>query len=488
MQYQPIAASRSERFSVLQPIEIERIHEHSLEILEKTGIILHYPPARELLRAHGAALDEERMLARIPRRLVEQALREAPSSLTVYGHADPDRDCTLGTQGSMYARPASGLNWIVDAHCKLRRAVTEADAVNWTRVAQSLPNIHFVAAAYDQAGSPNAMEVRAVDRMLRHSDKPLMVSGVSGEGIRWIQRLADVTQAPDRQPRVMVLSSVNSPLIYSYGQLQVAMVAAELGIPVLFNSSAVSGVTAPVTLAGDLVQMNAEMLAALVIIQLHSPGVPVVYAGHPVVMDMRTGLAAFGFAEVGLLAAACIDIGRYYGLPTASDGLTCDSCTPDALAAIEKWASGYLPALAGADVNGGAGALASQGTISLEQLVIDDEIYGNILRHKRGIRVDDETLAGTLIARIGPAGSYLAEDHTRTHYRREYWYSPLAVRQSMPSWEARGARDVLQRASDLVQTILSTPSEPFLSEEQARALGALTAKSEAALARIDIPI
>ena len=484
----PPPPRRGLRFSALEPDEIERIHERSLEVLEKTGIILHYPPARQLLRAHGASVDEGRALARIPRRLAEQALATAPASFTMFGQADSRRDCRLGAQGGVYARPASGLNWIVDARSKARRAVTEADATAWTRVAQALPNIHFAAAAYDQEGAPKAMEVRAVARMLRHADEPLMVSGVSGEGMRWIWRLTEVSQALKRQPRIMVLSSVNSPLLYSYGQLEVAMVSAELGIPVLINSSAVSGVTAPVTLAGDLVQMHAEMLAALVIVQLHRPGAPVVYAGHPVIMDMRTGLAAFGFAEIGLLAVACIEIGRYYHLPTASDGLTCDSCIPDALAASEKWASGYLAAMAGANVNGGAGALASQSTISLEQLVIDDEIYSQIFRHRQGIAINEETLAGALIARIGPGGSYLAEDHTRFHYRQECWYSRLAYRQSAPAWEASGARDVLERANDIVRQLLAAPEEPLLSEEQCRELDELLAKGEAALAQIEIPI
>ena len=473
---------------MLQRSEMERIHESSMHILEKVGIILNYPPARELLCAHGAAVDETRPLVRIPRNLVEQALRAAPRSFTLYGQADPQVDCRLGVGCRQYARPASGLNWIVDAHASSRRGVDPADAIAWARVAGALPNIHFAAAAYDQAGSPKAMELRATATMLRCTGKPLMVSGVSGEGMRWVQRLTEVAQPAGRQPRVMVLSSVNSPLVYSWSQLEVAMVCAELGIPVLFNSSAVSGVTAPVTLAGDLVQMNAEMLAALVVIQLHRPGAAAVYTPHPVIMDMRSGSASFGFAEIGLLAAASIDLGRYYGLPTASDGLTTDACTPDPVAAIEKWASGYLPALAGADINGGAGALASQSTISLEQLVIDDHIYGNILRHIRGIEVNDETLAEELIAQVGPGGSYLAEEHTLRHYRQETWYSRLASRLSAPSWEAAGAKDAVQRAAEMVQRILAASQEPLLTTERSRELDQLAIQGEQALEKIGVPI
>ena len=476
------------RISTLLTSEIESIDDLSLNVLAESGIIVHYPPALELLRRHGAQVDETRQVARIPRVLVGQALASAPRAFTIHGQSDSEKDCLLGLGGGHYARPASGLPWIIDAHAKNRRAVTYADCVNWSRVAHALPNIHIVSAAYDQEGSPKAMEPRSVATMLRYTDKPLMVSAVDGEGMRWIQRLLDVVQPPDRQPRVMVLSSVNSPLIYGYGQCEAAMVAAELGIPVLFNSSAVAGVTAPVTLAGDLVVMNAEMLAALTIIQLHAPGAPVVYAGHPVILDMRTGSASFGFPEIGLLAAACIELGHYYGLPTGSDGVTTDSCLPDATAAIEKWTSGYLPAMAGASVNGGAGALASQGTISLEQLVIDDEIYGHFFRQMRGIEVNDDTLAEGLIQQVGPAGSFLAEEHTRLHCRSEYYYSRLANRLNAPAWEAAGSPDVIDRAEERVRSILAQTPVRFVTEEQARELDQVLAKAEEALANLEVPI
>ncbi len=480
MSYQCGGLGRVWRPGVLCESDIDRIHNLSLGILEKTGIRVDYAPARALLQQHGAAIDESRALARITRRLVEWAIHAAPRAVTLRSMADPAKDCYLGMEGGLYTRPASGLNWILDATAGARRAVSEDDAIHWTRVAHALPNIHFAAAAYDQAGAPQSMEVRATARMLQHTDKPIMVSGVSGEGMRWIHRLTEVVQPAGRQPRAMMLSSVNSPLHYSHGQLEAAMVSAELGIPVLFNSSAVAGATAPVTLAGDLVQMNAEMLAALTILQLHRPGAAVVYTGHPVIMDMRSGISAFGFAEIGLLAAACVELGRFYGLPTASDGLTADSCTPDALAASEKWASGYLPLMAGANINGGAGALASQSTISLEQMVIDDEIYGNMLRHARGIHVDEETVAGELIARLGPGGSFLPEEHTLRHYREEVWYSRLGVRLSAPSWEAAGSKDALQRAQDMVRQILAAPWAEFLTKDRLRDMEMVLAQAESA--------
>jgi trimethylamine--corrinoid protein Co-methyltransferase len=476
------------RLSVLKPAEIERIHELSLKLLEETGIIVYYPPARELLRSEGASVDETRQLVHIPRRLVEQSLETAPRRVTLTSRNDPGKDCLMAREGGHYARTTTGLNWIIDFQATKRRPVTEQDVVNWTRVIQASPNIHVAGSLNDQEKAAKSEEVRCLARMLHYTDKPLMFSAFSGEGMRWLGRLTEVAQTDGRQPRLMVLSSVNSPLIYGWGQCEAAMVSAEVGIPVCFNSSAVAGVTGPTTLAGNVVQMNTEMLAALTIIQLHRPGAPVIYAAHPMVMDMKTGMSSISVGEVGLMSAACIEIGRAYGLPTSSNGVTTDSCSPDPMATIEKWATGYPPLMAGANVNGGAGSLACVGTVSLEQLVIDDDLYGHMFRHLRGIQVDEGTLAADLIAQVGPSGAFIMEEHTLTHFRDEYYYSPLANRMSGPAWEAAGSRDAVERAAQKVREILVAPGEPFLSEEQSREVNSLLAQAEETLADLELHI
>jgi trimethylamine--corrinoid protein Co-methyltransferase len=476
------------RISVLQPQDIERIHAQSLNVLERSGIIVHFPPARDLLATHGAAVDAARQLVRIPRRLVEEALATAPRRISVHGQNDPDTERLLGLDGGHYARTTTGLNWIVDHRSIKRRPVTAQDAVNWTRLIHAQPNIHFAGSLVDQEAAVKSAEVRCLARMLHHTDKPFMFSAFSGEGMRWVWRLTEVTQTSDRQPRLMVLSSVNSPLIYGWGQCEAAMVAAEVGIPVCFNSSAVAGVTAPVTLAGAVVQINAEMLAALTIIQAHRPGAPVVYAAHPMALDMKSGMASISVGEVGLMSAACVQIGRHYGLPTASNGICTDACTPDPMATLEKWANGYLPAMAGANVNGGAGSLACVGTVSLEQLVIDNDLYGHVFRHMRGLTVTAETLAADVIARVGPGADYIMDEHTLAHFRAEYYHSPLASRLNAPAWEAAGGVDAVERAHQRVVDTLARPATAFLSEEQSREVQRRLAQAEAALADLEVHI
>lgn len=468
--------------------DIDLIHDLSAKILEETGIIIHYPAARDLLQSHGATVDEGRQLVRIPRNLVEGAIKSAPSRVILHSQNDPGKDCYLAVDGGHYFRPTTGLNWIVDSGASIRREVTQKDVRDWTRVAHALPNIHIAGSLEDQEAKAKSEEVRCLARMVHHTDKPFMFSAFSGEGMRWLKRILEVVQAEDRQQRLMVLSSVNSPLTYAWGQCEAAMVSAEVGIPVCFNSSAVAGVTAPATLAGAVAQINAEMLGALTMIQLHRPGAPVVYAAHPLIMDMKTGFASISTVEVGLMSAACIEVGRHYGLPTASNGICTDACTPDAMATLEKWGSGFLPAVAGANVNGGAGSLSCVGTVSLEQLVIDDDVYGHFARLMRGLQVDTDSLASSAIAEVGAGGDYLMHPHTIDHMRSECYFSPLANRMNAPRWESSGARDLSQRAVDRVHQIMETPEEKFLSEAQSQEVKALLAEAEETLETMDLHI
>ena len=473
------------RIAVLDDQHIERIHAKSLRVLEEVGIVVRYPAARQLLQTHGARVDEAHQRVYIPRQLIERALQSAPRRVSVYGGQPAGRDCHLYQDGPQYARTTTGLNWIIDYRAARRRPVTARDTVEWTRLIHQLPHIHIAGSLIDQEGAARSAEVRCLARMLHHTDKPFMFSAFSGEGMRWLWRMSQVVQESGRLPRLMVLSSVNSPLTYGWGQCEAAMVSAELGIPVLFNSSAVAGVTAPVTLAGAVVQINAEMLAALTIIQLHRPGAPVVYAAHPMAFDMRVGMASISVAEVGLMSAACVQLGRHYGLPTASNGICTDTCTPDAMATLEKWASGYLPAMAGANLSGGAGSLACVGTVSLEQLVIDNDLYGHIFRQARGLTVDEERLAFEAIGRVGPGRDYLMDEHTLRHFREEFYFSPLANRLSAPAWEEAGSQDVLVRAHRAVEEILAQPETHFLSEDQSREIDRLLKVAEEALATLE---
>ena len=236
-----------------------------------------------------------------------------------------------------------------------------------------------------------------------------------------------------------------SPLQLPGDGLDIVKEFAQAGQPVSIGPMAMTAGTAPGTLAGTLAQENAEILAGIVITQLLAPGTPITYGGIPHIMDPRTGICSFGSPEQGLMAVAMIQIARSYGFPAYINvGLT-DAKLPDAQAGMEKAATLLLGVLAGADTFGHCGICGTDHAGSLLWLAFDDELMSYVKRIARGFAVDAEHLATDVIHSVGPAGNFLAEEHTVRHFREELWL-PNAVwtRQPYDLWQSR-RRNLLRR-------------------------------------------
>jgi trimethylamine--corrinoid protein Co-methyltransferase len=456
--------------------EIASIHQSSLTTLQEVGILVQHHKALSLLAEAGATVDAASHHVKIPATLVEKALRTVPSEFLITGQ-DPSEDLVLGYDCPPRARPVISLDWIVDYGKKERREATVSDLEAWVRVADALPNLHMVSGLYPWDVPLQTRDLRAAEAMFRLSAKPMLMAPFSGWSVKWIARMLSAIGDP-RGPRVMFFSSCNSPLIYSESQMSVLLEAVEHDFPVLLNSSPVTGATAPITLAGTLVVMNAEILAAITVAQLAKPGAKILYAGFPIVLDMSTGTASNGYTECGLLAAASVDIGRSYHFPTASNGLTTDSHVCDEQAAVEKLLTGYAAVLSGASLNGGAGSLAAVSTASLEQLVIDDDIYERIFRFREGISVNKDTLALEAIAAVAPLHHFLEEPHTLKYLRREFRHSKLASRLSPVAWIEQGGQDAVDVAAGRVGTILKSSPESRLEPPVLAELSRIVSQAE----------
>jgi len=222
----------------------------------------------------------------------------------------------------------------------------------------------------------------------------------------------------------------------------------------MLGSTPTVGASGPVTLAGSLALQNAEILAGVVLCQVMNPGAPLSYGPRMPTMDMRTGLSSWGAIEFGLAAAASVQIGQLYGIEIDAYGPTSDAKVLDEQAAIERTFNAVLPALAGAHIINGAGVLESILTVSLEQLVIDNELLGMMLRTLRGIEVSQATLADDVIRRVGAGGNYLADRHTMAHFRAEHFIPEVFDRKTRMMWERAGSKDVVSASREMAQRLL----------------------------------
>jgi len=224
-----------------------------------------------------------------------------------------------------------------------------------------------------------------------------------------------------------------------------------------------AGSTSPVTLAGTLVQLNAEQLSGIVLTQLVRPGTPVLAGYIPGVADMRTGGYLGGAVEFGMMQAAAAQLAHFYRVPIYCSGGMSDAKLPDAQAGYEKMATFLLAAMGGGNyIHHAIGMVTNMSSASLEQAVIDDEIVGMAMRVLRGIEVTEASMAVDGIHRVGPGGHYLMDTHTVQFMRSDFFYPHVADRQNRAAWEEGGRKDTRARAVARVEKLLQTHEPPGL--------------------------
>jgi trimethylamine--corrinoid protein Co-methyltransferase len=229
------------------------------------------------------------------------------------------------------------------------------------------------------------------------------------------------------------------------------------------------GATAPVTLAGNLVVDCVDTLTGVMLAQLVNPGTPVLFGCISSITDLRDMKYLAGAVEMGLLNAGASQMAQFYNLPIYATAGMSDAKVNDAQAGYESALTNLMVALAGGNfIHDAAGFLEFCMTASFDKLVIDNEIIGMVMRAVEGIRVDDTTLAFDEIQKVGPAGHYVSSRHTRRHMRSEQFMPTLSDRENRDVWQAAGARDARQRATEKARAVLDAAPVSTISEEVRR--------------------
>ena len=311
--------------------------------------------------------------------------------------------------------------------------------------------------------------------ILLNSVKPMVTGAFTKEGLLDMASMLEaVVGGPEElreRPWAIFDCCPSSPLMWSDVTCQNLIDSAQRGIPAEIIPAPQMGATSPVTIAGTVVEANAEFLSGAVISQLVEPGAPIVYGGSPSAFDMRYTTARLGAIEAVMAACAFAEMGKHYGVPTHGYLGLSDSKAVDGQSSFESGAGILLAALTGVNIVSGPGMQASENCQSLEKLVLDNEYCGAAYRLIKGIDVDDIALATDVIAKVGPGGHFLAERHTRENLRKERFFpSDVLDRLSPDSWKRAGSLDSTYRAREKAGKILEE-HEPYpLPEDAATAL------------------
>lgn len=278
-------------------------------------------------------------------------------------------------------------------------------------------------------------------------------------------------EALARKPLAVFDLCPSAPLKWGDFILQNLIDCAKHRIPAEILPMPQLGATGPVTLAGSLVQLNAEFLGGLVISQLTNPGAPVVYGGSPTTFDMRYLTSRLGAIETIMMSCGYAQIGKYYGLPTHTYAGLTDTKIINAQSGFESGIGITLGALPGINVISGPGMLNFENCQSLEKLVLDDAICGMALRLVKGIDLSDERLAVNVIQRVGVGGNYIGDKHTLEWFDKELLIpSDLVDRSDLNVWRKLASKDSVQRAREMMRRILADHEPESLPPDIAKDL------------------
>jgi trimethylamine--corrinoid protein Co-methyltransferase len=447
---------------LLSAEDVDRIHQTSMQVLERVGVAFPQAEALGVFRQHGAQVEGGRVL--LTEAQVMDALKDVPRHFTLHAR-NPQRDVTIGG-GSLVFAPAYGAPFLVDMEAG-KRSATLDDYEMLAKLAHALPNQDVSGyLLVEPEGVPSA-HLHMLHAHMTHSDKVFMGSTTGRNGARATFEMARILFGSDLGDRAVTIGLINSlsPLRYSTEMLDALLEYAKARQPVVIAALAMAGSTGPVTLAGLLAMQSAELLAGIVLTQWISPGMPVVFGSTSTNIDMKSGALCIGSPELSQMVAAHAQLARRYGIPSRSGGSLTDASFPDCQAGFESMMALLTTANSGVDfVLHSAGILSAYLAFSYEKFVLDDEMCGMVRRLHGGFIVSPETLAYDVIARVGPGGNYLMEDHTVERCRSEFWKPGVCDRGGLEAWMAGGRRDAVARARARWQKLVLNHSDPDLDQ------------------------
>lgn len=453
-----------------------RIHEASLEILDRVGVRLHLNEAIELLRDAGARVTDGN-LVRIPPRLVAGALESVPKTLTIYSREGLPALELDGRRS--YFGPGSDCLNILDYQTGLRRKPVLKDVREGMAICDALSNIDFVMSLL----LPSDVDGTIADRyqlqiMLNTTSKPLIFVSYEFQGcldaIEMLEAVAGGAQALKKRPMAACYINVPSGLVHNEDSLRKLLHLSKIGVPSLYIPSSAGGIKSPVTPAGTVALDNAGVLVGLVLSQLTREGAPIVVPGMTGgTFDMKTLVQSYCEPERTLAHS----LAHFYRLPMFGLGGASESKAADGQAATEAALTLLVDVLAGSHLVHDLGYLESGLTFSFVQLLLCDEIVGWIKALTQETEVSSRTLAVDVVESVGPEGQFLDTDHTLEYYR-ERWYPSLFDRSSYDSWTQRGGKIFMERAVERIEELVTRQEAVPLSDAVQKDLQQVVAKAE----------
>ncbi len=470
-------------FEVLTEEALEIIETNAETVLAEIGVnFVNNPAALKRWQEAGAEIEGERV--RIPRGLARRLCSTAPAQYTQHAR-NPARNVVVGGRNLVLA-PVYGPPFVHDAE-NGRRYATIEDFRNFVKLGYMSKWLHHSGGTVCE---PTDIPVnkRHLDMLHAHmtlSDKPFMGSVTEPSRAQDSVDMCEVLFGKDFVQDNTVMTSlinINSPMTFDDTMMGALEIYAANNQACIISPFIVGGAMAPVSVAGTLTQVLAEVLAGIAYSQLIRPGAPVIFGAFVTSIDMNSGAPTFGTPEASLITYGAGQLARRMGLPYRSAGAFCGSKLPDAQAAYETSNSLNMGLLSGVNFMLHACGWLEGGLVSsYEKFVMDADQLGILHHLARGVQFDENAQAMDAIAEVGPGGHYLGCAHTQANFKTAFWRSDIFDYKPYETWSEEGARDTMALATAMVKRQLDTYQQPFLDPATAEALDAFVAHKKASM-------
>ncbi len=438
------------------------VHQKSIEILGDTGFCVPEDSLLERLERHGFLVDRETQMVRLTPELLDESLATLPKNLKLY-----DREGLKAApfdRGSCFMGAGTPVN-VLDLESGVRRPATRQDVRQLVTLQDALPMIDIVRPTVTATDQGTASDLVEIAELLSFTSKPVVHRVLAPERVdaafEMLVAVAGGEDAFRAHPNFSTLYCPISPGYFTAENVRCMLRWAEYGVPITLLSMAMGGASAPATLLGELVVINADILAWIVVLQILYPGTPLLYGSVSAVLDMRTGLLALGGPERGMVNSGAAMMGKFYGIPSMCGGLSSDAKQLDAQAGAEKVLTALPLLKEGASIIYGAGAADAGSSISYTQLILDNEIIAGMKRMLEGIQLHDLEQEVELIKRNTPKGNFLKEAHTRENYH-QHWQPGIFSRDTYETWQEKQT-SILERCQADAISILQEHKPRTLS-------------------------
>ena len=465
------------RIRILTDEQLEQFKTNTFEILEKTGFQCPSERALKIYAEHGGQVDFEKQIVKLSSDVILEALSHAPRYYNMGGRTE-DFDLDLSKGFTYEATDGTGTKTIDYETGELRSSIKD-DVAKSARIADYLSSISFywpMVSAQNHPICPSLHELDAsFNNTLKHVQTPTVVEEITARySVEMAKVVAGNKETMRARPPLSLLICTIAPLAQDAESMEAALIAAEAGIPVGFMSMPNTGSTSPATIEGTISEGDAEIVSAMVLMQMAFPGAPIYHSFMPGLTHPRTGAY---ISHDAIIYAAGVELAHMWGVPTLAGTFGGGASKPSWESTMGGGVASLLCSLCGSETGSGMGLLEGSTLLYPEGLVLDAELYHSVRINAGGVDTSPDKMALDVIQTVGQRGHYLGQPHTRD-YMHKFEFSDVI---NVPEKEG-GYRDPIVVAREKTDWILQNHHPQPLSEAQQTELSRIIKAAEKELA------